>query len=48
LAGPRPTALYALTIAKSGERKTACDGLLMAELRAFEREQARAQSVDME
>ena len=48
LGGPRPTALYALTIAKSGERKTACDALLMAELRAFEREQAKAHGLDME
>jgi hypothetical protein len=48
LGGPRPTALYAFTIARSGERKTACDAFLMAELRAFEKEQAKAQSLDLE
>ena len=42
LGGVRPTALYVLTIARSGERKSACDTPLMAELRAFEKEQARA------
>lgn len=42
LGGARPTALYVLTIARSGERKSACDAPLMAELRAFEKEQARA------
>ena len=41
LGGTRPTALYVLTIARSGERKSACDAPLMAELRAFEKEQAR-------
>jgi hypothetical protein len=39
LGGPRPTSLYALTIALSGERKSSCDGLLMAGLRQFEKEQ---------
>jgi len=39
LGGPRPTSLYALTIALSGERKSSCDGLLMARLRRFEQEQ---------
>ena len=43
LGGPRPVSLYALTIARSGERKSSCDGPLMAALRAFEREQASAQ-----
>lgn len=43
LGGPRPTSLYALTIARSGERKSACDALLMAALRDHEREQAKAQ-----
>jgi hypothetical protein len=43
LGGPRPTSLYALTIARSGERKSACDAPLMAALRAHEREQAKAQ-----
>ena len=43
LGGPRPLSLYALTIARSGERKSACDAPLMAALREHEREQARAQ-----
>ncbi|MEY8842050.1 YfjI family protein [Cribrihabitans sp. XS_ASV171] len=43
LGGPRPLSLYALTIARSGERKSSCDAPLMAALREFEREQARAQ-----
>jgi hypothetical protein len=42
LAGPRPVSLYLLTVAKSGERKTSCDATLLAALRTFEREQARA------
>lgn len=40
LGGNRPTSLYVLTIARSGERKSACDAPLMAELRAFEKEKA--------
>jgi hypothetical protein len=48
LGGPRPTALYALTVAQSGERKSACDGPLMAGLREFEREQSEAQRAEME
>jgi hypothetical protein len=48
LGGTRPTSLYALTIARSGERKSACDAPLMAALRAHEREQAKAQREDME
>ena len=43
LGGPRPVSLYALTIARSGERKSSCDAPLMAALRAFEKEQASAQ-----
>ena len=39
-AGRRPLSLYALTIARSGERKSSCDGPLMAALREYEREQA--------
>lgn len=42
LGGKRPLSLYALTIARSGERKSSCDGPLMAALREFEREQALA------
>jgi hypothetical protein len=41
LGGPRPLSLYVLTIARSGERKSACDAPLMAALRAYEREQAK-------
>ena len=43
LGGNRPLALYALTIARSGERKSACDAPLMAALREHEKEQAKAQ-----
>lgn len=43
LGGLRPLSLYALTIARSGERKSSCDGPLMAALRAFERQEAQAQ-----
>jgi hypothetical protein len=42
LGGPRPVALYALTIAQSGERKSSCDAPLMAALREHERAQAEA------
>jgi hypothetical protein len=48
IGGPRPTALYLLTIAASGERKSSCDTLLMAALRAFEKEQATARRSEME
>ncbi|MBB5223420.1 hypothetical protein HNP73_003367 [Amaricoccus macauensis] len=40
LGGDRPLAIYALTVAGSGERKSTCDKLLMRGLRDFEREQA--------
>ncbi|MDQ2092744.1 YfjI family protein [Rhodalgimonas zhirmunskyi] len=43
LGGSRPVSLYALTIARSGERKSSCDAPFMAELREFERKQANAQ-----
>jgi hypothetical protein len=42
LGGPRPVSLYALTVARSGERKSACDAPLMAALREHEKEQAKA------
>jgi hypothetical protein len=48
LGGTRPTSLYALTIARSGERKSACDAPLMTALRAHEKEQAKAQREEME
>lgn len=41
--GFAPPSLYALTIARSGERKSSCDAPLMAALREYEREQAKAQ-----
>lgn len=40
LGGDRPLSIYALTIARSGERKSTCDGYLMQGLREFEREEA--------
>jgi hypothetical protein len=40
LGGHAPPSLYCLTVAQSGERKSTCDAMLMAALRAFEREQA--------
>ena len=43
LGGARPLSLYALTIARSGERKSACDAPLLTALRDYEREQAKAQ-----
>ncbi len=48
LGGTHPVSLYALTIARSGERKSACDAPLMAGLRDHEREQAKAQRDEME
>jgi hypothetical protein len=41
LGGKRPLSLYALTIARSGERKSACDAPLMEALREHEREQLK-------
>lgn len=38
LAGISPTSLFCLTIAKSGERKSSCDVLLMTTLREHERQ----------
>ena len=40
--------LYCLTIARSGERKSACDAPLMTALRAHEKEAAKAQRDAME
>ena len=42
LGGTAPLSLYALTIAESGARKSSCDKPLMAALRDYEREQAKA------
>ncbi|MEP2027161.1 MAG: YfjI family protein [Paracoccaceae bacterium] len=44
LGGIRPISLYALTIAKSGERKSSCDTLAMEAVRLFEREMADVSS----
>lgn len=38
LGGVKPLSLFALTIAKSGERKSTCDKLAMEPIRAFEKE----------
>lgn len=35
--GPRPTSLFLVTLAKSGERKSSCDDLLMRAVREYER-----------
>lgn len=43
LGGLRPLSLYTLTIARSGERKSACDAPFMETLREHEKEQATAQ-----
>ena len=40
LAGPKPLSLYVLTVAKSGERKSTCDGPFISGIREFEKEQA--------
>lgn len=48
LGGIRPVSLYCLTIAASGERKSSCDAPLMAALRDFEKEQAKAQRAETE
>ena len=48
LGGTRPSSLYGLTIARSGERKSACDAPLMTALRDHERERAKAQIEEME
>jgi len=42
LGGTRPTSLFALTVARSGERKSACDAPLIASLREHERREAKA------
>jgi hypothetical protein len=48
LGGTRPLSLYALTIARSGERKSACDAPLMAALRDHEKERAKTQREEMQ
>ena len=39
LGGSRPTSLYCLTIAKSGERKSSCDAPFMTTLRSHEKKE---------
>ncbi|WP_306112801.1 MULTISPECIES: YfjI family protein [unclassified Roseovarius] len=46
LGGIRPLSLFALTIAKSGERKSSCDALAMEPVRMFERALADAYRED--
>jgi hypothetical protein len=48
LGGARPTSLYALTIARSGERKSACDAPLLAALREHEKQQAKARRDELQ
>lgn len=48
LGGTRPLSVFALTIARSGERKSACDAPLMTALRDHEREEAKIQREAME
>ena len=47
LAGTAPLSLFALTVARSGERKSTVDRLFMAGLREHEREAARAHRDDV-
>lgn len=47
LGGHRPTSLFALTIARSGERKSASDAPLMAALREYERDCAKRYREDL-
>ena len=48
LGGLRPVSLYALTVARSGERKSACDAPLMTALRAHEKERAKARRDELQ
>ena len=48
LGGPRPVSLYCLTIARSGERKSSCDSLLLEALRSHEREAAKDQRAEVQ
>ena len=48
LGGPRPTSLYCLTVAKSGERKSSCDAPFMTALRSHEKEMAAERSVEFQ
>jgi len=46
LGGPRPTSLYVLTVAKSGERKSSCDAPLMKPVYDYERDQLKLHEVE--
>lgn len=46
LGGARPVGIYFLTVAKSGERKSACDRPFLGAIRAREREEAIAHRAD--
>ena len=48
LGGPRPTSLYCLTIAKSGERKSSCDAPFMTALRSHEKAMAAERSLEFQ
>ena len=48
LGGPRPTSLYCLTIAKSGERKSSCDAPFMTALRRHEKEMAAERALEFQ
>lgn len=48
LGGRAPTSLFLLTVAESGERKSACDGLLMRGVERHERDQSQKFGADME
>lgn len=48
LIGRSPTALYFLSIANSGERKSSCDSFFMKPIRAFESEAAHQQAKAMD
>lgn len=48
LGGLRPTSLYLLTIAQSGERKSSCDAPFISGVREFEKEQAKIRSVEFQ
>ena len=48
IGGSRPTSLYFLTIAKSGERKSSCDAPFMPALRTHEKEMAAERSLQFQ
>ena len=46
LAGERPVSLYMLTIARSGERKSSCDGEFIFGIKQFEKELSKCNEAD--